>query len=307
MLTKEDFNDLWLPKNPLATFSFEAGLYRTSRKKAENLLFIENNVRTLKNLLVIDVDKDDSEWFIKEKVEEEGVLPEPNFITINPASDHAHVGYFLEYPCATKKTLQYFNDLHKKFNKGFGDARYIGLVHRNPTSIYQNTLWGTDHLYTLTELNKFVKSIKKDPKIYAPLNMYVDDDNSGYGRNSTIFDLTRKAAYKAFNRTFDNENYDWTDFIYDYSSDLNNALDYPLDLDELETIRNSVISWVGKHFDEDIFSKIQSKRARKRWGTPKIETILNLQESGLNMKEIANALNMSYDAVKKQIQRNKVS
>lgn len=305
MLTKTDFTELWLPRMPKATnnFSIQPGLVSMPKKEALDYRWFNTNVTKMKNLLTVDIDMEQSEWYIKGLVEEEGILPEPSFITVNPASEHAQVGWFIEGFVKSDKSVEWFTNINKGLTAlAGGDAAYGGYTMRNPTHPYQNTIWGTDHLYSLQELNTFTSKRKMfEPKISEATEMIS-------GRNVAMFDALRKWGYRAKLR-FNNYS-DWSIAITERANELNFSFGSPLPHSEVKSIVNSVSRWIwNKNFNEETFRKIQTYRSHKRQvvkdAPQRAENIMVMVESGFTIKEVAENLGISYDAAKISIRRSK--
>lgn len=304
MLTKTDFTDLWLPRMPKATndFTTTPGLVTMPKKEALNYRWFNTNTKKLKNLMTVDIDKDQSVWYIKGLVEEQGVLPEPSFITINPASEHAQVGWFIEGYVGTTKSINWFNNINRGLTRiSGGDYAYGGYTMRNPTHPYQQTVWGTDHLYTLKELNEYIKQPGVEPTISEETEMVA-------GRNVALFDALRKWSYRA--RLHYPTWNAWNIAITERAHELNCSFSTPLPPNELKSIINSVAKWVwNKNFNEETFRKIQSHRSRKREvvknASERAEMIMLMVDSGFSIQEVADNLNISYNAAKISIYRSK--
>lgn len=304
MLTQTDFTDLWLPRTPKATndFSTKPGLVAMPKIDALEYRWFNTNVRKIKNLLTVDVDVEQSEWYIKALVEEDGVLPEPSFITINPSSEHAQVGWFIEGFVKTEKSINWFDNINKRLTLlAGGDAAYGGYTMRNPTHPYQQTLWGTDHLYTLNELNTYTSKKK--------LVEYKVDETTEtiIGRNVAMFDALRKWGYRARLRftTYSS----WNIALTERANELNFSLSEPLPTSEVRSIVNSTSRWVWKNFSETSFRKIQKARSNRRQvvkeAPQRAENIMAMVEAGFSIKEVAENLGISYDAAKISIRRSK--
>lgn len=298
-MNKDDFLSLWLPKYPFATDSWDNGLYRMKREKAIGKRFIETCPKTMRNLIVLDVDIEQAEWHIKGIVEEEGLLPEPSFITINPVSEHAQVGYFIDGFSRSPKSQHFFTDISKGLQTIMsGDAAYGGRTMRNPLHPFQHTIWGTDTLYHLNELKEYTK--------YADIVNVDEESLFGYGRNKAVFDSVRAWAYR---ERLKHDDYDkWYSVVENKAKELNGSLEQPLFTNEIRTIVKGVVSFTWKKFSKESFSALQSHRAKQNPVVMKAEehyaTFIHYRYvEGLSIKEIAAIEGISYENAKKTLQR----
>lgn len=300
-MNKTDFLELWTPSKPLASDDIKSYLYEYWRKEALNMRWVSNSHPSKLNLMVLDYDVYEAEYHIKGLIEDE-VIPEYNYITINPATTHAQVGYFIDGFAHTPKAQDYFKDLHKKFKiAGKSDLAYGNLTMRNPLNRYQTTGWGTDHLYTLDELKRFcggTESVSRRAELVAVEGM----------RNEATFEALRKWAYTLRVNLKFKEDAFFEIAVREHAAELNASLEQPLPMAEVNKIAKSVYKWVMARFNPETFSKIQSARANRRWGNQGEETgikMLAYREAGFKIREIAEAENMTVNAVKQALHRAK--
>ncbi|MEK5760311.1 replication initiation protein, partial [Acinetobacter variabilis] len=139
--------------------------------------------------LVFDVDRADAffAWA-------DANLPEPTWISRNPANYHAHIGYMLASPVCTthnarQKVIEYLAKIQQAYTLALGaDQGYVGLITKNPCHDAWETHISNKKPYELGYLADFVelKELKTDLK-----------EVTGFGRNCAMFDTVRKWAYKA--------------------------------------------------------------------------------------------------------------
>lgn len=298
-LTKSDFMDLWKPSRPLATDSWADGQFRMSRDNAIKKRFIETTPKTYKNLMVLDVDEEDASWFIK-GLEEDDLIPEPSYMTINPSTSHAQIGYFIEGYVGTPKGIAYFNDVFEnlKFNSGT-DLAYGGRSMRNPLSELQQTQWGSDHLYTLAEIKPFCKR-QRPPRKAQELTG---------GRTIDTFNALRQYAYTVWRKASTPAQFEA--LIWARALEINYSWAEPLKESELRSIVNSVSRWINKHFNKATYSKKQAYRVNLRWKKTEAERerrkteVLLMLEAGMKVKDIAENYSISYEAAKSMVRRVK--
>ena len=128
-----NFQRHWNPTRPYSTNSLKNGISRNTREKALSMKFIEAQSQ-LRNIIVIDIDKPDADYIVKEKAYDKETVPVPNYYTQNPTTGHAHVGYFLDG--FTMKGTQ-ADRTRKWISKSLtqlygGDPGYTGFITRNP-------------------------------------------------------------------------------------------------------------------------------------------------------------------------------
>ncbi|MDX4253736.1 replication initiation protein, partial [Klebsiella pneumoniae] len=161
------------------------------------------------------------------------------------------------------------NALRKKLE---ADTRYSGLICKNPNHGHWKIAVWQPELYTLDWLSDFLD-----------LNAASDKDivaDYGLGRNCTLFDKTRKWAYRAIRQGWP-EYEQWLQACYERASAYNLQLAVPLDENELMGIAKSIAKWTFSKFSESSFhdfvirthrSDIQSKRGKlsKGGGRPSL-------------------------------------
>lgn len=300
-MNKNDYLELWTPSKPLASDDIKTYLYEYWRKEALNMRWVSTSHPAKKNLLVLDYDVYEAEYHIKNLIEDE-VIPEYNYITINPQTTHAQVGYFIDGFAHTPKAQGYFNDLHKKFKVASkSDVAYANNTMRNPLNRYQTTGWGTSHLYTLKEIEAFCRGtefVSRTTELIAVEGM----------RNEATFEALRKWAYTLRVKLQFSEDSFFELAVAEKAAELNASLEEPLPLNEVYKIAKSVYNWVMVRFNATTFKQIQAARAKKRWGNQGEDTAMKMlayREAGFKIREIAEAENMTVNAVKQALHRAK--
>ncbi|WP_181963290.1 primase C-terminal domain-containing protein, partial [Klebsiella pneumoniae] len=84
----------------------------------------------------------------------------------------------------------------------------------------------------------------------------------GLGRNCTLFDRTRKWAYRAIRQGWP-EYGQWLQACYERASAYNLQFAAPLDENEVAGIAQSIAKWTSKNFNKDIFSEKQKIKGSK--------------------------------------------
>jgi len=134
------------------------------------------------------------------------------------------------------------NALRKKLE---ADAGYSGLICKNPNhghwkiAVWQPELYTLDWLADSLDLNA-----ANDKEIVA---------DYGLGRNCTLFDKTRKWAYRAIRQGWP-EYEQWLQACYERASAYNLQFSAPLDENEVNGIAKSIAKWTTKILSEDGFS-----------------------------------------------------
>jgi hypothetical protein len=155
------------------------------------------------------------------------------------------------------------NALRKKLD---ADTGYSGLLCKNPNHGHWKIAVWQPELYTLDWLADFLD-------LNAANNKEIVADY-GLGRNCTLFDKTRKWAYRAIRQGW--PEYDqWLQACYERASAYNLQFSSPLDDNEVIGIAKSIAKWTRANFSEGTFSdyvfrthssEIQSLRGRKSKG-----------------------------------------
>jgi len=236
--------------------------------------------------------------------------PSPTLTITNPENGHAHLLYALKTSIRTApdgkiKPLRYAaaveNALREKLD---ADTGYSGLICKNPNhSHWKIAVWQPE-LYTLDWLaDSLDLSVANDKNIISEY---------GLGRNCTLFEKTRKWAYRAIRQGWPEYN-QWLQACYERARAYNIQFTKPLDDNEVISIARSIAKWTITKFSDSNFdayvkrthsSKIQSMRGSKSkgGGRPKLNlnissSVLELNEKGVSMRKIASSLNISLGSV----------
>ncbi|SXK18674.1 plasmid replication protein [Klebsiella pneumoniae] len=135
------------------------------------------------------------------------------------------------------------NALRKKLE---ADAGYSGLICKNPNHGHWKIAVWQPELYTLDWLADFLDlNAANDKEIVA---------DYGLGRNCTLFDKTRKWAYRAIRQGWP-EYEQWLQACYERASAYNLQFAVPLDDKEVHDIAKSIAKWTLKRLDESTFKQ----------------------------------------------------
>lgn len=267
----QDWDQLWLPRRPLATDDLALGIFRMARGDALERRYIETNPQAVSNLLVVDVDHPDAKvralWDRKDWL--------PNALTINPANGHAHAVWALkeavtrtEY--ARRKPLAMAAAVTEGLRRSVdGDAGYSGLLTKNPLHDEWDTEWWSGQLYELGELATHLTDAGYMP---APAWRRTRRQNpAGLGRNCTLFETARHWAYRETRHHFGNAP-SLRGALQLGVAERNTAFSEPLPISEAANIADSIWRWIttksriwadGAATYEATFTTIQSARGRK--------------------------------------------
>ena len=305
MATQRLFIREYLPTRPLASNNLSEGLWRHSKAQAlEEKRFIETSPKGYTNFLVFDIDAEDADLRIKEACFDDEQVPAPNWISLNPASGHAHTGYILKSPVGTPKGQAYLRHVQEGLRRGLGgDRAYRGRITRNPAQ--HPTEWLTEKLWTLKELEAGIDANLLE-STYAPRakkgSIVVN------GRNDALFESLRGHAYASYRR-LDYNSEALRSELHERALELNlSDFETPLSSTEVLNIVRSIHRFTISNFSKEEFSRIQSARARKRWGSAPAEREAKVQamlRDGLTARDVANELGLTLDAARKACQRAK--
>lgn len=293
----EDFFET-LPRKPYCTNDFTYGLRILPKEKAIAFRNIQVNHPLRLNFLVFDVDINAP--YAMFTFEEVG-LPAPNWISKNKHNSHYHMGYWLEIPvCSTdfakKKPIEFAAAILSAIGEKLqADTSYSGLTTKNPCHDAWHTVLFTKHRYSLHELADYL-DLKGHPK--------KGKEASGLGRNCTIFDNVSNWAYKAIRDYWSPNYYDkWFESVLGRCMDENTQFNEPLPYSEIKAIAKSIAKWTYKHFTPSGLSEWHSKKGKiggkksKGGGRPSkkhlLPMVLELKDSGMTFKDIAEKLNVS--------------
>ncbi|HBZ0709791.1 replicase [Klebsiella pneumoniae] len=241
----ELFNDR-LPHKPYFSDDLHFGVRIAGKERAILAKYIQFNQPHAMFWLGFDVDRTGAaiDWSDRN-------APAPTLTITNPENGHAHLLYALETPVRTApdgkmKPLRYAaaveNALRKKLE---ADAGYSGLICKNPNhghwkiAVWQPELYTLDWLADSLDLNA-----ANDKEIVS---------DYGLGRNCTLFDKTRKWAYRAIRQGWP-EFEQWLKACYERASAYNLQFSAPLDEKEIHGIAKSIAKWTFINLTESSFN-----------------------------------------------------
>ena len=262
----ELFNDR-LPNKPYFSDDLYFGVRIAGKERAILAKYIQFNQPHAMYWLGFDVDRVGAaiDWSDRN-------APAPTLTITNPENGHAHLLYALKTsirtaPDGKMKPLRYAAAVENALRKKLGaDTGYSGLICKNPNhSHWKIAVWQPE-LYTLDWLaDSLDLNASNEKEIVA---------DYGLGRNCTLFDKTRKWAYRAIRQGWPEYN-QWLEACYERTNAYNLQLVSPLEENEVIGIAKSIARWTHKKFSESAFnlyvetthsSKIQSIRGSKSHG-----------------------------------------
>ena len=305
-----------LPKNPYCTNS--KGLtYIRNKQNAIRHRYIQPNHPAVCKWLAFDIDDPEALFTCFDKS-----LPPPQVIIKNPVNGHAHYLYRLTTPVgiggrSSIKAMRYLANVQRALAIALGaDKGYSGNLIKNPLYVKANApkqvlpIWinedeyyingerdehetyivkGVQPGYTLAELaDKIDLHLLDEYPCVEPAN------DSGYGRNCTLFDELRHIAYKLPDKSY----YSVMSELKNVADVINNRFDVPLSYMEVKHIIRSIARYCAKtSFTEShrSFSELQTRRVQKRWGdnSTKQEKALSMYKKGIKKTIIAEQLGVT--------------
>lgn len=146
-----------LPHRPRGADDYTLGIQRMSWERAQNLRSIEINPPAHVYWLLFDCDHaDHNQWKV-------AGLPEPSFITVNPANGHHHVAYRLIAPVCRSENAHarpraYLRAVQEAMRQALrGDPHYAGVLTKNPLHPAWTTICAENMpAYSLAQLHRTI-------------------------------------------------------------------------------------------------------------------------------------------------------
>jgi hypothetical protein len=230
-----------LPKKPYCTDQLAYGLLIRSLSAAINCRYIQYNQPNSITWLVIDIDHEDT--YIDD------LNPKPNIIAYNRENNRCHVFYALEIAVhqnldSSIKALNYLAAVQYALTEKLkGDHAFSGLICKNPLSDHWRVELVHDNLWDLDYLSEFLDLTLQRMKEQS---QRMKDNPVGLGRNCFIFQDCREWSYRSVRDFLDLGSREWWEEVRKRCHGLNNGLEIPLMLIEVEHIAKSIYSWVWK-------------------------------------------------------------
>jgi len=223
---------------------------------------IQYNTKKYKNYIILDIDHEDIYYYLNTN------LPTPNFILKNKNRKGAHLFYVLDRTISH----EYFTDLWRQVQKSFSiqanaDTQNKGFIGKN----IRNTL-DFEYIeletqaYNILDLFQYVD--KSHKHIKTSQNLVVNKQKqliNTESRNVDIFNTLRLIAYQEIKKSTNER--DFKLIVSSQASKINSEYIYPLELNELNNIAESVIKYCIKN-------KIKIKKYKQK---KKMDIDVNLQ------------------------------
>jgi hypothetical protein len=240
-----------LPRKPYFTDELQFGVRIAGKERAILAKYIQFNQPHAMFWLGFDVDRPGAaiDWSDRN-------APAPTLTIMNPENGHAHLLYALKTavrtaPDGKMKPLKYAAAVERALcQKLDADTGYSGLICKNPNhDHWQLAVWQPE-LYTLDWLADSLDLSAANDKEILP--------DYGLGRNCTLFDKTRKWAYRAIRQGW--PAYDqWLQACHERAGAYNLQFPVPLDENEVDCIAKSIAKWTYSNFSSDSFLNYVNK------------------------------------------------
>ena len=253
-----------LPDRPYCTDDPRHGLLIRIRQRALAFSHIQLNRPTEARWLAFDVDRSTAAF-----AWEDGNLPPPNVIAVNPENGHAHLLWALHEPvhasdASRQAPLRYLADIERGMSRRLvADRGYAGLIAKNPRSLRWRVSWPAPFAYNLGQLDADLS--REDKMRPAKLS-----EQFGFGRNFALFEEVRQIAYNevlGFKRqgfSADGFRLHLQKVVQKLNLQFVGSPAGPLPLREVRCIARSVARWCYRQFTPARFSALQSHRAQTR-------------------------------------------
>lgn len=230
-------------------------------------------------------------------------LPPPSWTAQNPENGHAHIVYELKTPVLTtdasrQKIVRYLSAIQTGLAQKLGaDMGYAQLLMKNPCHNHWRVKIWTEEKYELDYLADFVDLAIKPKK---------QQEVFGLGRNCTLFETTRKWAYKAIRTHRGSTFSEWLREVIVRCEQVNSDFKSPLPYSEIKATAKSIARYCWKH-DAYCYQEFIQRQAYKgmlgdsspggkarsdQYNVLREETQI-LRKQGLSYTEIAKTLSIS--------------
>lgn len=244
------------PKRPYCADDLAEGLRIRSLERALTKPYIQANPPHLRVWSIHDVDRPGAAvaW-------EAAGLPPPTWAAVNRENAHAHLVWGLSAPVlvdglgARDAPMRYLCAVEACMrNKLHADPGYSGLITKNPAHPLWRVLRGPRISYELGELAEWLPDLDR----HKP-RQGIKPEAVGLGRNVTLFDRTRKWAYRAIRGYWGGGLEGWNAWLSAVNSRAlvyNGDFQNPLDGREVWHLARSVAKWVWRNFTPQAFADL---------------------------------------------------
>ena len=245
-----------LPKKPYCSNDLSYGLKVRGVQWAIKSPYIQPNNPVRKLWLLYDIDRP----ICPDEITDDLNLPAPTLFVQNKKNNHAHLLYALETPVymagnASARAIRFAGAVDVAISQKLdADAGYVGLIAKNPL----NDTWRTysiGNTYDLAELAEYIELSKfSDRRKNLP--------EIGLGRNCTLFDQTRKWAYKAIREYRGQSSSLWHEEVFTQALCYNTGFTAPLPLSEVKASSKSIANFCLRN-DTKAEVKFKEKQSYK--------------------------------------------
>lgn len=247
-----------LPKKPYCTNALGVLSIR-DKTRALKHAYLQHDSPDAVSTLIFDIDRPGAAY-----AWEDARLPAPHWIAVNPENNHAHLAYQLASPvCRTDAAralpLRYLAAIERVLaNKLGADEGYVGLITKNPLHDSWLTIWHSHEPYTLGYLAEFCP----DDQLFVYQRK---PEPVGLGRNVTLFDMTRRWAYRAIREYWAPNGMDrWERAVMAHLEGLNvhfaTSERGMLPQSDIRAIARSIARWTWKRTTPSGFCRAQAIR-----------------------------------------------
>lgn len=275
--------------------------------------YIQANPPHLRVWAIFDIDRPGAAlaW-------EDAHLPPPTWTAMNLENGHAHLVWGLSAPVlacgrdARQAPQRYLAGIEAYYtDKLRADRGFSGLITKNPAHEAWRVLRGPTSAYSLDELAEWLPGLEK----YIPKPNFVQvAEQSGFGRNVTLFDRLRLWSYQAIRSHWsDSSHNEWLDACFYKALEFNHDFPTPLHESEVYHIAKSVSRWTERRFSHSGFLEWQAAQARKgglarskKYASKRV-TATKMREAGATMVEIADELGVAERSVRRWLRKRETT
>lgn len=254
-MTPALFDERYAIQHPYAADHLPSPVYKYERGEALRKRYLQAT-QNLVWVIIIDIDHEGAleSW-------QDAGLPEPAW-AVGDLFGTGHLAWLLKVPvCKTnlakEKPLRFLARIEQGLVETLeADRSYTGLLTKNPLHFTWDTLWGTDHAYTLGELaqalgDRLPRQLKRKP-----------ENSTSLSRNCTMFRKLRAQAYAAWSRYQQDGYEEFYATVAAHAYLINQRFPEALPESEVRSTVKSVATWTWQHFSADGLARWHSCKGR---------------------------------------------
>lgn len=227
-----------LPRRPYVTNDYE----RYGRGRILSVAagiqykFIKLNTPNLIFTLPFDVDRANSEIAWDD-------LAAPNWIATNRRNGHSHFGYILQIPVridvSNSRSMRFCEAISSAYAEVLGaDQSLVNKWSKNPLHSDWRVQWPLETPTNLRIMSQYV-----DLQRHFRRGILRPAQETGMGRNCTLFETLRREAYRLYARGFKSDYVLFFRQLLDIGNEINAQFMEPLGLAEVQHTVKSVAEW----------------------------------------------------------------